>query len=82
MTNVVPIRVRPRVYTTRESFIDAVRDEVFRSALTYQDIAHGAGVSKQTVHNLATGKTRWPRDPTLFGVIHTLRLGIRLERLR
>jgi hypothetical protein len=82
MTNVVEIRARPRVYTTRESFIDAVRDEVFRSALRYKDIAHGAGVSMQTISNLASGKTRWPRDPTLFGVISTLRLGIRLERLR
>jgi hypothetical protein len=76
------IKFRPRVYTNREAFIDAVRSEIFHSAMRYEDIARGAGVCHGTISKLANGYTKWPSQKTLFGVIATLKLGIRLERLR
>ena len=82
---VIPLQepwTRPRSYTSREKFIDAVRDEVFASPLTYEEIAAKAGCVKGTISNLASGKTAWPRHTTLFGVVAALNLQIRLEKRR
>src|SRR5262245_6538288 len=77
MNNVV--RIKPRVYTSQEAFIDALREEMFKTGWTYKEIAERASVSTATINNLAMGRTTWPRHTTLFGIVNALGLGIRLE---
>ena len=79
---VVPIRVarrhRPRTFTSAERMIEEVRNRVFASRMTYQQLATKSDVSGTTIRNLASGKTRWPRPTTLFPLLVALRLHIEL----
>jgi transcriptional regulator with XRE-family HTH domain len=79
---VVPMRpsMRPRTYTSREAFIDALCHEIRMTAMTYEQLAEAAGVTRQTITRLSTGKTQWPRPATTFGIINALGLAIRLEK--
>ena len=57
-------------------------DEV-RKHLTNVDtvmLAWKVGLHPTTIRSICNGKTRWPRETTLFCVIHTLKLQIKLER--
>lgn len=66
------LRRRPKSFTTNEALIDALRSEIFKSKMTYKDIAHKVGCNSTTIHNLASGKTRWPRPTTLFPLLQVL----------
>lgn len=79
-SNVVHLR-KPKVFTTREGIIDAVNEAIFKCGKTYQQIADAAGVSNSTIANLASGKTRWPRDTTLFPVMKAVGIGMRITKL-
>lgn len=82
MTNVVRLQAaRPRTYTSAERLIEEVRTKIFEHGGTYKEIAASTGVSGSTISNLAQGKTRWPRPTTLFPLLNTLKLGMRLVRL-
>ena len=72
---------KPRVFTEREQVVDAVREAIFRCGLPYHTIAKGAGTSPSTIANLASGKTRWPRDTTLFPVMRVVRIGLSVVQL-
>lgn len=74
------IHLRPRSFTSRERLIDALREEIFRDGRPYKIIAEKVGVGKSTINNIASGKTRWPRDTTLFPLLGALGLRIHLER--
>lgn len=73
---------RPQTYTSQERLLSRLRTEIFACGRSYADIAEEAYVHPNTVMNVASGKTRWPRDYTLFGLIKALNLDIRLERKR
>lgn len=72
--------LKPKVFTSQEQVIDAVREGIFTSGLTYDKIAEEAGVSATTVRRLASGDTRWPRHTTLFPVLHAIGLGIKVVK--
>jgi transcriptional regulator with XRE-family HTH domain len=79
---VVPLRTpaRKRTFTTAEDLIEEVRTEIFRSGERYRVIAERTGVSNTTVSNLANGKTRWPRPTTLFPMLRSLKLALKMVR--
>ncbi len=72
---------RPRSYTSAELLIDELRDAVFNSRRSYKQIATEANVALGTVHRLASGKTKWPRPETLFGVAFALGLTLKFTPL-
>lgn len=69
--------VKPRNYTTAEAVLDSVREAIYVDGRTYKEIGNATGVSLSTIHNIATGKTTWPRHTTLFPLMAAL--GIRME---
>jgi transcriptional regulator with XRE-family HTH domain len=81
MTNVVRLP-RPRSFTSAERLIEEVRSDIFASGEKYKDLAQKVGVSPTTIHNLASGKTRWPRPTTLFPMLHALGLEMALIKKR
>jgi transcriptional regulator with XRE-family HTH domain len=62
----------PRVFTEHERFLDALREALLTSKVTYKAIATKANVASSTVGNIASGKTRWPRHTTLFPLLKAL----------
>lgn len=79
MTNVLKLK-RPLTLTRAEALIEEVRTGMFGSERSYKDLASAAGVSTSTVSNLARGKTQWPRPKTLFPLLDTIGLEMRLVR--
>lgn len=71
---------RPKSYTTPEALIEEVRKGIFGDKFGYKDIADRCKVSTSTIHNLASGKTRWPRPTTLFPLLQTLGLELRIVK--
>lgn len=80
-SNVVPLR-RPQNFTSPEAFIERVRQEIFHDGGTYKVLAAKTGVSGVTIGNLASGRTRWPRPTTLFPLLQTLGLEMRLVKAK
>lgn len=79
---VLPTPARKRSFTSAEELIEEVRTEIYRSGMKYRDIAEKVGVSKSTVYSLASGKTRWPRPTTLFPLLDSMKLELRLMKKR
>ena len=79
MANIVNLK-RPPTLTRAEALIEEVRTNIFGTQRSYKDIAASVGVAQSTVANLANGKTRWPRPKTLFPLLDTLELEMRLVR--
>ena len=77
MTNVIRLP-KPRSYTSAESVIEEVRLQIFETHTAHKEIAKRCAVSATTIHNLANGKTRWPRPTTLFPLLNALNLEMRL----
>lgn len=69
-----------RSFTSAEKLINRVRDEIFENGATYKTLAEKAGVATATVQRLANGKTRWPRPTTLFPLLHSLGLSLKVVR--
>src|SRR5262249_30757817 len=63
---------RPRVFTRHEQFIDALREELLTCGMTYTQVALKTGGAHSTIHNIATGRTKWPRHTTLFPLVQAL----------
>lgn len=80
-SNIVPLR-RPQNFTSAESLIEKVRQEIFHDGGTYKGLAVKTGVSGSTIANLASGKTRWPRPTTLFPLLQTLGLEMRFVKIK
>ena len=79
MTNILKLQ-RPPAYTTAEKLIEEVRQSIFGEHASYSDIAKRTGVSTSTIGNLANGKTMWPRPKTLFPLLETLNLEMRITK--
>ena len=71
MGRVIQLR-RPRTFTSAEEVLDSIREAIFMDGRTYEAIAAASNVSKSTINNIATGRTRWPRHTTLFPVMQSL----------
>ena len=69
-----------RAFTTAEKLIEEVRAQIFRDGRNYKEIAAKVGVSRSTIGNLASGKTKWPRATTLFPTLDALDLELRMVR--
>lgn len=82
MVNVVKLVPghRPKTFTAGEEFIDELRERIFKSGLSYKEIASHAHppVSAGTIQRLVSGKTGWPRPYTLFAVCAALGVKIGL----
>ena len=66
-----------------EDQLDAVRliqANVRGAGLPYKRLAEGGSMSGSTVSNMASGKTRFPRFSTMFGLISVLNLEIVVRR--
>lgn len=79
MAKVIQMR-RPRNFTSAEAMLDEVRRQIFMDGRPYRIIATQTSVSLSTIHNIASGKTRWPRHTTLFPLIAALGLELTLHR--
>lgn len=75
------VRARPRSFTSAERLLEQVRTEIFECGDTYKVLAVKTGVARTTIANIATGKTKWPRQTTLFPMLKSMGLGMRLVRL-
>ena len=71
---------KPRTFTSAELLIEEVRNAIFAEKTGYQVIADKCSVSRTTIQNLATGKTRWPRPTTLFPLLQSLGLEMRITK--
>lgn len=71
---------RKRTFTTAEDVIEEVRRELFGSGEAYKVLAARVGVSPSTIANLASGQTRWPRPTTLFPLLDTLGLEMKVVK--
>jgi transcriptional regulator with XRE-family HTH domain len=80
MNNVIKFQ-RPQAFDNPERMLKHVRDHMFKCGRTNKDMADSCGVSKATINNLMTGRTRWPRPATLFPLLEALGLEIKLELL-
>jgi predicted transcriptional regulator len=69
-----PRRPRPRVFTKQEQFIESLREALLTSEKNYSQLARLANVANSTVHNIASGKTTWPRHTTLFPLLAACKL--------
>jgi transcriptional regulator with XRE-family HTH domain len=76
-TGTLPERYK-QSFTTAEKLIEEVRKEIFEDQSTYKNIAQRTGVSPSTIGNLASGKTRWPRPTTLFPLLDSLNLEMKI----
>jgi hypothetical protein len=63
---------RPKTYTSAEAMLEEVRLIINSDARNKRTIALKTGVSPTTVGNIVSGKTRWPRQTTLFPLLSTL----------
>lgn len=63
---------RPKSFTSAEKLIEQIREDILTSKDTYKVIAVRTGKATSTIANIASGKTRWPRDTTLFPLIAAL----------
>lgn len=80
--NVVELKrlARPRVFTTNEELIDEVREELWKSGISWKRLAEQANLGQGTVQRLASGQTKWPRPTTLFPLLQALGLGLAVVR--
>jgi hypothetical protein len=69
---------RPRTFTSAEEMLDEVRGIMFADKRPTAKLAADVGVSPSTVNNIRTGKTRWPRQTTLFPLLDALGKGLRI----
>jgi transcriptional regulator with XRE-family HTH domain len=66
--------------TSGEQIMDAVRDELDGEPVA--TLAVRTGLSKSTIYAIRRGKTRWPRDYTLFALTYDLGLEVRVVKTR
>ena len=71
---------KPKTYTSAEAMLEEVRELIHMDGSTQKEIAAETGVAQSTIHNIASGKTRWPRHSTLFPLLDTLGYRISLQR--
>jgi hypothetical protein len=71
---------RPRVFTKQEQFIEELRHALLTSDKNYTQLASMAHVANSTVHNIASGKTKWPRHTTLFPLLAACKLRLAFVR--
>jgi len=74
MAKVIPMRPtwKPKTFTSAEAMLEEVRNLVHAYPAAQRVLAEKAGVSPSTINNLASGKTRWPRQTTLFPLLKSL----------
>jgi hypothetical protein len=71
---------KPKTFTSAEAMLDEVRDLIRADPYTTKIIAVKTGVAPTTIHNILSGKTRWPRSTTLFPLLQTLGYGVTITR--
>jgi hypothetical protein len=74
--------VRPNSFTTRDAFINEVRQRLLTCGSTYKTIAEDCKLSPTTIQRLATGDTRWPSHKTLWSVLGRLGVEVTLTPIR
>jgi hypothetical protein len=70
---------KPRTFTSAEAVLDEVRERIFMCGKTYTQLAVMAGVSPTTIHNIAVGKTTWPRHTTIFPLMKAVGMRMTFE---
>jgi DNA-binding phage protein len=72
-------RRKPRTFTSAEAVLDEIRERIHMCGMTYTQIALKTGVSNSTIHNIASGKTTWPRHTTIFPLMKTVGMRMTFE---
>ena len=73
---------QPGEYHFSDQF-DAVKllqGEVRHARVPRKQLAEGGGMASSTVSNMASGKTRWPRWSTMFGLVGVMGLEVVVRR--
>ena len=71
---------KPRTFTSAEAMLESVQELIHADSRTMKNMADATGVSQSTIHNIASGKTRWPRQTTLFPLLNTLGYELRIAK--
>lgn len=71
---------RPRTFTSAEAMLESVQELIHSDTRTFGRIAEETGVSQSTINNIASGKTRWPRQTTLFPLLSALGYELRIGK--
>ena len=79
MANPVPMW-KPKTFTSAEAMMEEVRAIIAADHETQRVIAARVGVAPATIGNIASGKTRWPRQSTLFPLLDTLGYRLSIQR--
>jgi DNA-binding transcriptional regulator YdaS (Cro superfamily) len=66
------------IVTSGAQLLDGVREQLVGEDKV--KLANRVGLHPSTISRIANGKTRWPRETTLFCVVASLGLQIRLEK--
>lgn len=73
---------RPKDFTSREAFIDEVRERLLTSTDSYKTIAADCELAPATIQRLASGQTKWPSATTLWAVLGRLNCQITITPIR
>jgi transcriptional regulator with XRE-family HTH domain len=71
---------KPRTFTSAEALLEEVQELIHADKRTFTVLASAANVSPSTINNIASGKTRWPRQTTLFPLLAALGYQLRIEK--
>ena len=69
----------PRTFTKAERVVEFLAEKVITDPEGYQKIADSVGVSKSTIGNIASRKTKWPRPNTFFGILNHYKVKLDLN---
>ena len=64
------------VFTDQFTYVQAMQGKVRSSREKQKKLAEQGEMSASTVGNMASGKTRWPRFSTMFGLAASLGLEV------
>jgi predicted transcriptional regulator len=89
MAKVIPIRGRELrladgrvlfILDNSEEVMQKLRDMLYETELSFDQIAKDVGVSVSTLYAIRSGRTKWPRPNTMFGILEYLKAKMALVK--
>lgn len=68
------------VFNDQNDAVKLVQGQVREAHMPYKRLAEGGNMSGSTVSNMASGKTRFPRFSTMFGLLATMDIEVLFRR--
>ena len=66
------------ILSNGEELLHEIRKELFKHDLS--TLATRIGVGRSALYHIRSGRTKWPRETTLFCIIHGLGMRLTLSR--